>query len=192
LLIHTSSFFSSHCSCAVELSSNYLTYNNSRRTLIPPFLPTLLIMTSRCYPSFALLTRALHPVMSVSTNACLKLGLLHNLFPFSCHAINPRKTHAACCTLLHKRRVYLSRMRCTFRFPRIFCDRLTLSRTLACCSYYYYTLYRPTHLYMYVRNITLSLPTLAPPQDQLFMVFTVTDFEIIVRYNTTTGYLANT
>jgi len=127
--------------CAVELSSNYLTDNITRRTLIPTFLPPL--MTSRYYLSFALLTRALHPVMTVSTNACLKLGLLHHLFPFSCHAINSRKTHAVCCrcssdiSLHHKRCVNLSRTRCTFRFPRIFCTRLTLARALAYCSCYY-------------------------------------------------------
>src|SRR5712675_2056827 len=72
-----------------RISPNYLTNNNTRRTLTPSFFS--LLMTSRYYPSFALLSRALHPAMTVSTNACLKLGLPHDLFPFSSDAVNGRK-----------------------------------------------------------------------------------------------------
>ena len=131
-------FLSSCCSCAVELSSNYLMDNNTRRTLIPPFLPTTL-MTSRYYPSFALLIRAPHPVMTVYTNTCLKLGLLHHLFPFLCHARKRTPCVVGASRIYHYSTdvaVNLSRTRCTFRFPRIFCDRLTLARALACCPYY--------------------------------------------------------
>jgi len=195
LLILTS--FSSHRSCAVELSSNYLTDNNTRRTLIPTFLPPL--MTYRYYPFFVLLTRAPHPVMTVSTNACLKLGLLHHLFPFSCHAINNRKTHAVCCgcssdiLLLHKRRVDLSLTRCTFRFARIFLQP-PHSSSRSCLLFLLllalHIVLAHTSVYVCAQYNALTPRTLdernnvyALPQGQLSMGFPLTKFENIIRYS---------
>lgn len=171
--------------------------NITRRTLIPTFLPPL--MTSRYYLSFALLTRALHPVMTVSTNACLKLGLLHHLFPFSCHAINGRKTHVVCCrgssdiSLHHKRCVNLSRTRCTFRFPRIFCARLHSSSRSCLLLLLLLALHIvQAHISVYVcaqynaltpRPLDECNNVYAPLQDQLSMGFMMTNYENMIRYN---------
>jgi hypothetical protein len=158
-------------------------------------------MTYRYYPSFALLTRALHPVMTVSTNACLKLGLLHHLFPFSCHAINNRKTHAVCCrhsdiSLLHKRRVHLPRTRCAFRFPCIFCSRLTLARLLFLLLLALHIVQAHISVYVCAQYNALTTRPLDERNNVVRIATGITIYGIysdqLTSYDTTTGYLART
>ncbi|KAF8492019.1 hypothetical protein F5888DRAFT_944333 [Russula emetica] len=161
-------------------------------------------MTSRYYPSFALLTRALHPVMTVSTNARLKLGLLHHLFPFSCHAINGRKTHAVCCrcssdiSLLHKRRVNFVTHALHISFPS---HLLQPPHSSSRSHLLFILLLAPivqAHTSVHVCSQYNERPT-ARPLDEIMCMHRYTgptifwvygDQENIVRYDTTTGYLA--
>lgn len=147
-------------------------------------------MTSRYYPSFALLTRALHPVMTVSTNACLKLGLLHHLFPFSCHAINDRKTHAVSC-IIGAPRIYhystnvastchhalhISSSSHNLQPPH----SSSRSRPLFLLLLAPYIVQAHTSVYVCAQYNALT----PRPLDQLYTGFTVTNFEIIIRYVT--------
>lgn len=70
-------FFFPRRSRAVELSSNHLTDDYMRRTPTPSFFPS--INDNPSYSHFCLLIRALVLVMTISTDACSKLGLLHRL-----------------------------------------------------------------------------------------------------------------
>jgi hypothetical protein len=120
--------------------------NDTRRTLIPSFFPPL--MTPRSYPFFCFAYSGSTSVMTISTNACLKLGLLHRLFFFFwnglCNTTNGRKTHAVFCISIslhwhHERSPQLATRR-TFRAVPSRLLHPPHTHALACCSYFY--LYR--------------------------------------------------
>ena len=136
--------------------------NDTRRTLIPSFLPPL--MTPRSYPFFCFAYSGSTSVMTISTNACLKLGLLHRLFFFFwnglCNATNGRKTHAVFCisiSLHHERLPSLPRVERSEPFPRAFCIRHTPALLRAVPTTPISTvLYRHTHLYVCAQYSALA------------------------------------
>ena len=142
-----------------------MTDNDTRRTLIPSFPPPL--MTSRSYPFFCFAYSGSTSVMTISTNACLKLGLLHHLFLFSWNglynATNGRKTHAMCCgcsldILLHHECLPSSpRVEHSELFPRTIYIRHTpvsLPAVPTTPSFTYCT--DPRHLYVCVQYSALA------------------------------------